>query len=146
MTARLGGQLYLWQSLVASYRALVPLRTSDVLRRAADLPAAEHLGFLRLGGVGALVVHADELDPAARAAMLAALDASPQAERRAEVGGAVIYALPPDPRLSAIDEVAGPGGAVFISADERVPGVAALAIARRLAAAGHTVYVAARPR
>jgi hypothetical protein len=135
-----------WQPLVASYSGLIPFGTSDLLRRAEDLPAEEHLSFLRLTGVGALVVHADEFDPEARAALLDGLDASPQVERVAEVGEAVVFRLPPDPRLAAIEEAAGPGGSVFISADERAPGVAALAIVRRLAAAGHELYGPARPR
>ncbi len=139
------GRLH-WQPLVASYSGLVPFGTSDLLRRAEDLPAEENLAFLRLVGVGALVVHADELDPAARARLLAGLDASPQVSRRADVGSAAVFWLPPDPRLAQIAAAAGPGGDVFISGDERVPGVAALAIARRLADAGHRLYGPARPR
>lgn len=139
------GRLH-WRPLVASYSGLIPFGTSDLLRRAEDLPDEEHLSFLRLAGVGALVVHTDELDQEAGAALLAGLDASPQAERRAEVGAAVVYSLPPDPRLAEAEAAAGPGGSVLVSGDERAPGVAALAIVRRLRAAGRELYGPARPR
>lgn len=135
-----------WHPLVASYSGLIPFGTSDLLRRSADLPAEEILSFLRLTGVGALVVHGDELEPAARDALLTGLDASPQASRLAELDGAVVYRLAPDPRLAALDEAIGDGGDLFVSGDERAPGVAALAIVRRLAAAGSTLYGPARPR
>lgn len=135
-----------WLPLVASYSGIIPFGATDLLRRAEDLPAEEVLAFLRLAGVGSLVIHGDQLDPAARAALLAGLDSSPQAERRGAVGDSVVYRLPPDPRLAALEAAAGPGGAVFVSGDERMPGVAALAIVRRLGAAGHQVYGPARPR
>ncbi|HMQ29772.1 MAG TPA: hypothetical protein PKD53_03550 [Chloroflexaceae bacterium] len=135
-----------WRPLVASYSGLIPFGTTDLLRRAEDLPAEQVLSALRLAGVGALVVHADELDPAAGAALLAGLDASAQAERLAEVGAAVVYRLPPDPRLAAVERAAGPGGAVYISGDERIPGALALGVVRRLAACGHSFYGPARPR
>lgn len=135
-----------WRPLVASYSGLIPFGTTDLLRRAADLPAEEILSFLRLTGVGALVIHGDELDPAARDALLTGLDASPQVGRVAELGGVVVYRLAPDPRLAALDETIGEGGDLFVSGDERAPGVAALAIVRRLADAGYALYGPARPR
>lgn len=135
-----------WLPLVASYSGLIPFGTTDLLRRAEDLPAEPVLSALRLAGVGVLVVHTDELAPDAGAALLAGLDASEQAERLAEVGAAVVYRLPPDPRIAAVEQAAGPGGSIYISGDERVPGALALGLARRLAVAGHPLYGPARPR
>ncbi len=135
-----------WHPLVAAYSGLQPFGTSDLLRRAEDLPAEEHLAFLRMAGVGALVVHSDEFDPAARTALLAGLDRSPQVQRRAQLGAALVYTLLPDPHLVLIEQAAGPGGTILLSADERVPGVLALALVQRLSQAGHPLYGLARPR
>ncbi|GAB4427106.1 MAG: hypothetical protein OHK0015_08620 [Chloroflexi bacterium OHK40] len=135
-----------WRPLVASYSGLIPFGTSDLLRRAEDLPAEESLSFLRLVGVDTLVVHTDELDAASRERLLAGLAASPQARPAASVGAAEIFTLPADPRLATLETAAGPGGTIFVSADERLPGVAALALTRRLAAAGHPLYGSGRPR
>lgn len=134
-----------WHPLVASYSGLVPFGSSDLLRRAEDLPAEEVIAFMRLVGVGALVVHADELDAERSAALLAGLAASPQVAAQAELGATTVFRLAPDPRLDAIEAAAGPAGELFISGDEELPGVAALAIARRLAANGYSLYGPARP-
>lgn len=54
--------------------------------------------------------------------------------------------LLPDPRLTAIESVAGPGGTIWISADERIPGVVTLALTRRLVDRGYLLYGPGRTR
>ena len=135
-----------WRPLVASYSPIIPFGTSDILRRAQDLPDPAIVSFLRLTGIDTLVIHRDAYGPGAADALLAGLVALPEVRLRADVGSATVVSLLPDPRLTAIESVASPGGTIWISADERIPGVVTLALTRRLAARGYLLYGPGRTR
>lgn len=135
-----------WKQLPVAYSGAIPFGVSDILRRAESLPAEETLDFLRLIGVDTLVIHADELDAETQARLLDGLAASPLAYPRGVIGASHVFGLRPDPRWEQLLAASGAEATALISADERIPGLAALALARRLETAGVSLYGPARPR
>jgi hypothetical protein len=135
-----------WRPLVASYSPIFPFGTSDLLRRAQDLPAPAIVSFLRLTGIDTLVIHRDAYSTGEADVLLAGLVALPDVRHRADVGSATVLSLLPDPRLTSIERAAGPGGSIWISGDERIPGVVTLALTRRLTARGYLLYGPGRTR
>ncbi|RRR69895.1 MAG: hypothetical protein EI684_14400 [Candidatus Viridilinea halotolerans] len=135
-----------WRPLVASYSGLMPFGSSDLLRRAQDLPAPAVVSFFRLSGIDTLVIHRDAYAPGEAEALIAGLLALPEVTLRAEVGSATVLRLAPDPRIAAISAAAGPYGRIYLSADERIPGVLPLALSRQLTAAGYILYGPGRTR
>lgn len=143
MTLRQFYQMRHWRPLAAGYSGLIPFGVTDMLRRVQRLPDDETVRYLALLGVDTLVVHRNEYDPAKLAELLAWADATPLLSRRAEVDAALVYSITELAMQPATDLA---GASVFISADERVPGMPALALARRWADAGALLYGAARIR
>lgn len=135
------GQLEHWKQLPVSYSGIIPFGTTDILRRVQGLPDDEVLEYLQLAGVDTLVLHAAEYEPRALAALRAGLDRSARVRFVAELGTALVYRL----NRAAEPSLAGPG-AVWVSNDERMPGVLALALVRRWQAEGRTVLGTGRPR
>jgi hypothetical protein len=130
-----------WRPLVAGYSGLIPFGTTDLLGHAQGLPDEDALRFLQLAGVDTLVLHRAQYDSEALQKLVAGLEASPLAHRRAELGDALVYTLLP------ADEVdLPPGASILLTADERAPGLPALALARRWEAGGAQLYGAARLR
>lgn len=143
ITLRQFHQIQHWKPLVLGYSGIIPFGTTDVMRRIQRLPDDETLRYLALLGVDTLVIHRDEYDEARLEPLLAWAETTPFLRRRAEVGDALVYmiaqaALPPGPEQ--------PGASVFVSSDERVPGVLALALTRRWETAGMALYGAGRTR
>ncbi|WP_124681809.1 hypothetical protein [Candidatus Viridilinea mediisalina] len=135
-----------WRPLVASYSGLMPFGSSDLLRRAQHLPAPAVVSFLQLSGVDTLIIHREAYGPGEADALLEGLLANPEVSQRAEVGTAIVLSLRPDPRIVAIMAAAGPGGSIYLSADERIPGVLPLALSHTLRAAGYPLYGPGRTR
>lgn len=129
-----------WKNLPVAYGGLIPFGTSELLRRIQDLPDPAALDYLRLVGVDTLVLHRDEFDPVALAALTAGLEAAPGVRRRAEVGESLAYMLAPEPA------VALPAGSIFVSADERMPGLPVLGLIRRWQDEGRALYGPGRVR
>lgn len=129
-----------WKNLPVAYGGLIPFGTSELLRRLQDLPDPAALDYLRLVGVDSLVLHRDEYDPATLAALVAGLEAAPGVSRRAEVGESLVYTLAPAPALDLAP------GSVFVSADERLPGLPVLGLIRRWQGEGRALYGPGRVR
>jgi hypothetical protein len=103
------------------------------MRRIQDLPDAGALEYLQLVGVDTLVLHRDEFAPEALAALTAGLEAAPAVRLRGEVGASLIYSLD---ALAALDL---PPGTIFVSNDERMPGLPTLGLIRRWQAEGRAL-------
>jgi hypothetical protein len=129
-----------WKRQPIAYGAVIPFGASELLRRLQSLPDPEVIGYLQLIGVDTLVIHRDEYDPAELAALTAGLDALPQLRRRAEVDASLIYTIAPDPGMSL------PPGSVYVSSDERMPGLPVLGLIRRWQAEGRDLYGPGRVR
>ena len=143
ITVRQFHQIHHWKPLAAGYSGIIPFGTTDLLRRVQRLPDDDTLRYLALVGVDTLVIHRDEYDPETLARLLAWADATPLLKRRAEVGDALVYAIdpqadPPSPMMS--------GASIFVSSDERAPGVLALGLIRRWEAEGARLYGFERTR
>lgn len=132
--------IYHWKRLPVAYGGLFPSGTTELMRRLQDLPDPEALGYLRLVGVDTLVIHADEYDPAALRDLIGGLDAAPGVRLRAEVGDSLVYTIAPEATLDL------PPGSIFVSSDERMPGLPVLGLIRRWDDAGHELYGAGRVR
>lgn len=143
MTLRQFYQMRHWRPLAVGYSGLIPFGVSDMLRRVQRLPDDDTVRYLALLGVDTLVVHRNEYDPVKLAELLAWADATPLLSRRAEIDAALVYSIT---ERAAQPNTAMIGASVFISADERVPGMPALALTRRWADAGALLYGAARIR
>jgi hypothetical protein len=130
-----------WKQLPVAFSGIIPFGTTDLLAEIQTLPDEAALRYLQLAGVDTLVIHRDELPPDDLAALLAGLDGSGLASRRSEVGPASVYTIAPSAELARFERTPG---AVFVSSDERVPGMLALALSRRWQAAGRPVVGAAR--
>jgi len=135
------GQLEHWKQLPVSYSGVIPFGTTDILRRVQGLPDDEVLEYLALAGVDALVVHTAEYEPTALQALRQGLARSDRARFQVEIGTALVY------RVSRAAGVTldGPGD-IWVSNNEQMPGVLALALIRRWQAEGRTVFGAGRPR
>jgi len=129
-----------WKRLPIAYGGLIPFGTVELLRRLQSLPEPEVLGYLQLVGVDTLIIHRDEYDPADLAQLLSGLDALPQLRRRAEVGASLVYTLAPEPGVVL------PPGALFVSNDERMPGLPVLGMIRRWEREGRALYGPGRLR
>ncbi|HYF65463.1 MAG TPA: hypothetical protein VD886_21735 [Herpetosiphonaceae bacterium] len=141
ITWRMFNSRFHWKRLPVAFSGVIPFGTTDLLAAIQELPAEPALRYLQLAGVDTLVIHRDELPAEELAALLGGLDASPLLSRRAEIDAASVYSLAPSAELAEFERAPG---AVFISSDERVPGVLALALGRRWQAAGRPVVGAAR--
>ncbi|NTV63288.1 MAG: hypothetical protein HGA65_07095, partial [Oscillochloris sp.] len=139
------GQFH-WKALPAAYSGAFPFGSSDIFARVQSLPADETLSFLQLIGVDTLVIHRDQLDAEAAQQLIAGLEASPRAHRRADLEGSSVFDLLPDLRLAQLDALASTAGTLYVSDDERIPGVAALALIRRLRSEDVQIYGPARSR
>ena len=143
ITVRQFHQIHHWKPLATGYSGIIPFGTTDLLRRVQRLPDDDTLRYLALIGVDTLVIHRDEYDPETLARLLAWADATPLLNRRAEVGDALVYTIdpqanPPSPAMS--------GASIFVSSDERVPGVLALGLIRRWEAESARLYGFERTR
>lgn len=132
--------LHHWKRQPVAYGAVIPFGAVELLRRLQDLPDPEALGYLRLVGVDTLLLHRDEYDPAALADLAAGLAAAPGVQLRADVGGSLVYTLAPEPALDLAPS------SIFVSSDERMPGLPVLGLIRRWGDAGHQLYGAGRVR
>jgi hypothetical protein len=90
-----------------------------------------------------LIIHRDEYEPEKLASLQAWADTTPLLSRRAEVGDALVYVINPQtlPLLPAVSNVS-----IFVSADERSPGVLALGLVQRWKAEGADLYGLERTR
>ncbi len=136
---------YHWRSLPVAYSGAIPFGTNDILARAQALPSDTALSFFQLIGVDALLVQRDEMPPEAAQAMITGLQASPRVRHRADVGTSSIFELLPDPRITQI-RAAAAGGSIFLSADERIPGLIPLALIPVLEQSGIPIYGPGRNR
>jgi len=136
-------QIQHWKPLILGYSGIVPFGTTDVMRRVQRLPDNETVRYLALIGVDTLVIHRDEYDETRLEPLLAWAEATPLLRRRAEVGDALVYMISQAALLPGPEQ---PGASVFVSSDERVPGVLALALARRWETAGMALYGTGRTR
>ncbi|MCU0491052.1 MAG: glycosyltransferase family 39 protein [Chloroflexaceae bacterium] len=135
-----------WKKLPVAYGALLPFGTTELLAKAQTFPAAETLNYLQLTGVDTIVIHRNEYDPAAWQALQKQLAASPMLRLQAEVGESSVYTLLPNDNLAAFARESRPGDAVYISADERMPGILSLGLVRRWREAGLQLYGPGRIR
>lgn len=129
-----------WKRQPVAYGALIPFGTVELMRRLQDLPDPGALEYLQLVGVDALVVHRDEYEPVALAALIEGLAAAPAVRLRGEVGASLVYALDP---IASFDL---PPGELFVSNDERMPGLPTLGLIRRWQAEGRALYGPGRLR
>jgi hypothetical protein len=130
-----------WQPLATGYSGLIPFGTTDLLGRAQGLPSEAAIRFLQLAGIDTLVVHRDQYPPEQVQKLVAGLDSTPFAHKRAEIGEALVYTLLP------FDGINLPSGAsVVITGDERAPGLPALALVQRWLAGGLQLYGPGRVR
>jgi hypothetical protein len=139
------GQLH-WKALPAAYSGLAPFGTLDLLRYAQSPASPAAIQFFQLLGIDTLVIHRDEYDATALAELRSTLEASPVAQLRAEVGASLVYTLLPLAELELPQDGQGAARSICISADERVPGMVALAIAQRWERAGLAAYGPGRLR
>jgi hypothetical protein len=135
-----------WKALPVGYSGLFPFGTSDLLARVQNIADPATAQFLQLVGVDTLVIHGDEYDPPRFEELRAALAASTMFQQRAMVGNSLVYSLLPAPEQIQLTPGPGVPTTVCISADERMPGLPVLALARRWAEAGLEVYGPGRPR
>lgn len=135
-----------WKALPVAYSGLIPFGTTDLMARVQSLPAEETLRYLQLAGVDTLVIHRDQYDPQALAQLLAGLDSSPLVRHYADVGSSSLYTLLPSTELAELALQAGPGQSIYVSADERTPGMLALALIRRWRGEGFELYGPGRTR
>jgi hypothetical protein len=117
-----------WKQLPVAFSGLIPFGMTDLLAQVQRLPDADTLRYLQLLGVDTLVIHTAEYQPTALRGLLAGLDSSGVASRAATLDGALVYAVHA-PRDGALD--IPPGATVYLSGDERAPGILVLALARR---------------
>ncbi|MGB9751520.1 hypothetical protein [Roseiflexus castenholzii] len=136
-------QMQHWKPLATGYSGIIPFGTTDLLRRVQRLPDDDTLRYLALVGIDTLVIHRNEYDAEQLARLLAWADATPLLRRRAEIGDALVYTISPEAEMPSL---AMTGASVFVSADERVPGVLALGLIRRWKAEGANLYGAGRTR
>ena len=130
-----------WRPLVTGYSGLIPFGTTDLLGHAQRLPDPNAITFLQLAGVDTLVVHRNEYAPDTLQKLTTGLNSSTQTHLRAEVGDALVYTL-----LPLAERDLPSGTTVYLSSDERVPGMPALALLKRWTAQGVRVYGDARIR
>jgi hypothetical protein len=97
-------------------------------------------------GVDTLVIHRDGYEADTLGKLLAAFDTSPLLRRRAEVGSATVYTLLPLAGPGPLGAEAGAGRSIYVSGDERLPGLPALALTRRWRERGYTLYGPGRTR
>ncbi|MBO9364258.1 MAG: hypothetical protein J7466_05045 [Roseiflexus sp.] len=143
ITERQFHQIHHWKPLTAGYSGVIPFGTTDLLRRVQRLPDDDTLRYLALIGIDTLVIHCDEYDPETLTRLLAWADATPLLNRRAKVGDALVYAI--DPQADPSSPVMS-GASIFVSSDERVPGMLALGLIRRWEAEGAHLYGFERTR
>ncbi len=143
ITTRQFHQIHHWKPLAVGYSGIIPFGTTDVMRRIQRLPDDDTLRYLALLGIDTLIIHRDEYEPEKLASLKTWADTTPLLSRRAAVGDALVYvinsrALPPLPTANS--------ASIFISADERVPGVLALGLVQRWKAEGASLYGFERTR
>jgi hypothetical protein len=129
-----------WKRLPVAFSGLIPFGTTELLRRVQAIPDADALEYLQLVGVDTLVLHSDEYGPGALAQLREGLSAHPSVRHRADVGASLVYTLDAPPAFSL------PRGSIFISNDERMPGLPTLGLLRRWLADGHALYGPGRLR
>lgn len=139
------GRLH-WKASPVGYSGLIPFGTTDLLARVQRLPEGEALRYLQLVGIDTIILHRDEYADSTRERLLAGLDSTPLARRRAEIGSAIVYQLEAAPELMITEQLSPAAGSIYISADERAPGLPALAFVRRWQQQGLRLYGAGRPR
>ncbi|MBP1464326.1 hypothetical protein EYB53_001265 [Candidatus Chloroploca sp. M-50] len=145
-TERHFASLLHWKKLPIAYGALIPFGTLDLLRSLQSLPNPQIVDYLRLLGVDTLVIHADQYNPEAFAALTGGFEAQPEVTMRGQIGAALLYRLTPDPRRSLPLDATRPPPHVLISNDERMPGLAVLSLSRAWQEAGSTIYGPGRIR
>ena len=143
ITFRQFHQMRHWKPLATGYSGIIPFGTTDLLRRVQRLPDDDTLRYLALVGIDTLVIHRNEYDPEKLTRLLAWAETTPLLQRRVEIGDALVYtitsqAAAPSPEMA--------GASVFVSADERAPGMLALGLIRRWEAEGSTLYGSGRTR
>ncbi|MCS7287694.1 MAG: hypothetical protein NZ699_01030 [Roseiflexus sp.] len=143
ITIRQFHQMQHWKPLATGYSGIIPFGTTDLLRRVQRLPDDDTLRYLALTGIDTLVIHRNEYDAEKLARLLAWADTTPLLQRRGEVGHALVYTITPEADMP-LPEMASVS--VFVSSDERVPGVLALGLIRRWEAEGAILYGAGRTR
>ncbi len=143
ITIRQFHQAQHWKPLATGYSGIIPFGTTDLLRRVQRLPDDDTLRYLALAGIDTLVIHRNEYDAEKLARLLAWADVTPLLRRRAEVGDALVYTITPEADMPSPLTA---GVSVFISSDERVPGVLALGLIRRWEAGGVVLHGAGRTR
>jgi hypothetical protein len=143
ITTRQFHQIHHWKPLAVGYSGIIPFGTTDLMRRIQRLPDDDTLRYLALLGIDTLIIHRDEYEPEKLASLKAWADTTPLLSRRAEVGDALVYVINPQalPPLPAANNAS-----IFISADERVPGVLALGLVQRWKAEGASLYGFERTR
>ncbi|MCS6889094.1 MAG: hypothetical protein NZQ09_12875, partial [Chloroflexus sp.] len=136
-------QIYHWRALPTGYSGLFPHGSLELARRVQLLPDDDTVRYLAVLGVDTIIIHRNDFsDPAKATDLIAWADQTPLLERRAAVGDAVVYAVLPQPVVP--DDIAS--AAVYLSANERIPGLVALALSRRWHEAGAVIYGPVRLR
>jgi hypothetical protein len=130
-----------WRPLVAGYSGLIPFGTTDLLGRAQGLPDMDAIHYLQLAGVDTLLLHGDQYAPDQLQRLVAGLDTSGAARRRAQLGAVIVYTLDPYAKRDI-----PLGATVLLTGDERAPGLPALALARHWQLGGAELYGPARTR
>ena len=143
ITVRQFHQMQHWKPLATGYSGIIPFGTTDLLRRTQRLPDDDTLRYLALAGIDVLVIHRNQYDVEKLAPLLAWADTTPLLRRRAEIGDALVYVITPEADMPSPVMA---GASVFVSADERMPGVLALGLIRRWGAAGAVLYGSGRTR
>lgn len=129
-----------WKRQPIAYGALIPFGTVELMRRLQALPEPGVITYLQAVGVDTLILHRDEFEPGRLDALVAGLDALPNVSRRAEVGRSLVYAISPEPAFAL------PAGSIFVSNDERMPGLPVLGLIRRWQAEERALYGSGRLR
>jgi len=134
-----------WKGLPVAFSGLIPFGTTDLLAMVQHFPAPDVLTYLQLVGIDTLVLHRNEYDLSHWQQVRAELDASPLVVRRAEVGDALVYTLRPAAPLPDTSDLSAPVS-VYVSNDERMPGLPTLALVTRWRERGLTLYGSKRTR
>lgn len=134
------------KALPVAYSGLIPFGTLDLLRYAQSPFSPAALQFFQIIGIDTLVVHSEQYDPAALRELQTGLEDNLAIRLRAEVGTSIIYSLLPIIALDIGPSSQRSESSVCISADERVPGMIALALARRWERADLAIYGPGRLR
>ncbi|WP_322488103.1 hypothetical protein [Chloroflexus sp.] len=136
-------QISHWRSLPIGYSGLFPNGSLELARRVQLLPDNDTVRYLATLGIDTLIIHRNDFsDPTKAAHLITWADQTPLLERTAAIGEAVVYTLKSQPVMP--EDIAG--ATVYLSANERIPGLVVLGLARRWREAGAVLYGSARIR